>query len=190
MNGTRKLIAFAALLSMSLTTASAWAADQTAPDREGGSVGILVGYGFDGAYHLGLGARGGYTLAAPKIYIGGSFTYHFGQSNDTPLGSISEHLFYLGAEGGYDLVLGAVPQLLIRPYLGLGYENVSVSTPPVGVPNTVGLSVNGFSFWPSVTGLYSFTPAISAGLDAKVVVITFSGGDTAFVLSLAGQYKF
>jgi hypothetical protein len=188
MNGTRKLLVVAALSSMSLTTASAWAADNTAPDREGGSVGILVGYGFDGAYHLGLGARGGYTLS-PKIYLGGSFMYHFGQSTDTPVGSISEHLFYLGAEGGYDLVLPAVPQLLIRPYLGLGYENVSVSQSLVNVPSP-GVSVNGFSFWPSVTGLYSFTPNISAGLDAKVVVITFSGGDTAFVLSLTGQYKF
>jgi hypothetical protein len=188
MNGTRKLIAFAALSTMSLTASSAWAADDTAPDRAGGSVGILVGYGFDGAYHLGLGARGGYTLPQ-KIYIGGAFVYHFGQSQDFPGGSVSEHLFYLGAEGGYDLVIPSVPQLLIQPYLGLGYENVSVSTPPVGVPSG-GLSVNGFSFWPSVTGLYSFTPAISAGLDAKVVVITFSGGDTAFVLSLAGQYKF
>jgi outer membrane protein with beta-barrel domain len=187
MNGTRKLIVFAALSSMSLTTASAWA-DATAPDREGASVGILVGYGFDGAYHLGLGARGGYTLSQ-KIYIGGSFTYHFGQSQDYPQGSVSEHLFYLGPEGGYDLVLGAVPQLLIRPYLGLGYENVSVSASLVGVPSS-GVSANGFSFWPSVTGLYSFTPAISAGLDAKVVVATFGGGDTAFVLSLAGQWKF
>lgn len=188
MNGTRKLIAFAALSTMSLTASSAWAADNTAPDREGASVGVLVGYGFDGAYHLGLGARGGYTLSQ-KIYIGGAFVYHFGQSQDTPLGSVSEHLFYLGPEGGYDLVIPAVPQLLIRPYLGLGYESVSFSTPPVNVPS-IGESVNGFSLWPSVTGLYSFTPAISAGLDAKVVIATFSGGDTALVLSLAGQYKF
>jgi hypothetical protein len=190
MNGTRTLFALAALSSMSLAASSAWAQSNTAPDREGVSAGVLVGYGFDGAYHFGLGARAGYTLSQ-KIYIGGTFVYHFGQSQDFVGGSVSEHLLYLGPEGGYDLVIPSVPQLLIRPYLGLGYESVSVSSTAVGIGSGgASVSASGFSLWPGVTGLYSFTPAISAGLDARVVIAAFSNGDASFVLSLTGQYKF
>jgi hypothetical protein len=190
MNGTRKLFALAALSSMSLAAPSAWAQKDAAPDREGVSAGVLVGYGFDTAYHFGLGVRGGYTLSQ-KIYIGGTFVYHFGGSQDVVGGTVSYHLLYLGPEGGYDLVIPSVPQLLIRPYLGLGYESASasLSLPGIGSGSSV-QGGSGFSFWPGVTGLYSFTPAISGGLDARVVVVTFGGGDTAFVLSLTGQYKF
>jgi hypothetical protein len=190
MNGTRKLFALAVASSISLAASSAWAQSNTAPDREGVSAGVLVGYGFDSAYHFGLGARAGYTLSQ-KIYIGGTFVYHFGQSETVVGGSVSEHLLYLGPEGGYDLVIPSVPQLLIRPYLGLGYESVSVSLTAVGI-GSGGSSVggSGFSLWPGVAGLYSFTPAISAGLDARVVVAAFSNGDASFVLSLTGQYKF
>jgi hypothetical protein len=187
MNASHKLLVAIAASSLSLGTTPARAQSSSAPDREGASAGILLGYGFDSAYRLGLGARGGYTLSQ-RIYIGGTFIYHFGSTQSAGLGTVSEHLFYLGPEGGYDLVIPSVPQLLIRPYLGLGFESASASTSGTAV--TVSGTSSGFSFWPSVTGLYSFTPNISAGLDAKVVVITFSGGDTAFTLSLTGQYKF
>ncbi len=186
MNGTLTVLVAAVAASM-LLTASAARADSAAPDREGISAGVMVGYGFDDAYKFGLGVRGGYTLPSPKVYIGGTFVYHFGESQSIGDVTVSEHLLYLGPEGGYDFAFASVPQLLIRPYLGLGFESISVSGTAI-VGQAVGAS--GFSFWPGVTGLYSFTPNISAGLDARVVVATFGGGDTTFALFLAGQYKF
>lgn len=184
----------AVTVSASLSASPAMAQTDPVPDREGASVGVQLGYGFDDAYKFGLGVRGGYTL--PQIYVGGTFVYHFGESESAGGVSVSEHLLYVGPEGGYDFVIPSVPQLLIRPYLGLGFESVSFSNSgnevingvAVGAPN--GGSASGFSFWPGVTGLYSFTPNWSAGLDARVVVATFGNGDTTFALFLAGQYKF
>jgi hypothetical protein len=186
----------AVTVAASLSASPAMAQTDPMPDREGVSVGVQLGYGFDDAYKFGLGARGGYTLPQ-KIYIGGTFVYHFGESESAGGFTSSEHLLYVGPEGGYDFVIPSVPQLLIRPYLGLGFESVSVSSS--GSENINGVSINaasasesasGFSFWPGVTGLYSFTPNWSAGLDARVVVATFGNGDTTFALFLAGQYKF
>ncbi len=189
MNAPHKLLLAIAVSSLCFVVTPARAQSDAAPDRAGASAGILVGWGFDSAYKFGLGARGGYTLPQ-KIYIGGTFVYHFGSSESDGLVSTSEHLFYLGPEGGYDLVIPSVPQLLIRPYLGLGFESVSVSISGTPIVGNGSSSASGFSFWPAVTGLYSFTPNISAGLDMKVVVATFGNGDTAFTLSLTGQYKF
>jgi hypothetical protein len=188
MNRTIKVVVAAVAVSISLTASAARAAD-TAPDREGVSAGVLVGYGFDDAYKFGLGARGGYTLPSPKVYIGGTFVYHFGESQSIGDITVSEHLLYVGPEGGYDIAIPSAPQFLIRPYLGLGFESVSVSGTTTAISGT-STSASGFSFWPGVTGLYSFTPNISAGLDARVVVATFGGGDTTFALFLTGQYKF
>jgi hypothetical protein len=190
MNRIPKLLALAVVSSMSLAASSSRA--QTADlavDREGPSGGVLIGYGFDDAYKFGLGLRGGYTLAAPKVYIGGTFVYHFGQSQSDGDATVSEHLLYLGPEGGYDFVIPSVPQVLIRPYLGLGFESVSVS---VSGNTAFGASASssGFALWPGVTGLYSFTSALSAGLDARVVIAAFANSDASFVLSLTGQYKF
>jgi hypothetical protein len=192
MNGTRKLIvAGAVALAMSMAASSA-RADDAAPDRQGASLGILIGYGSNSLFKFGLGVRGGYTLAQ-KIYIGGSFVYHFGETQTDVDVTASEHMFYFGPEGGYDFVIPGVPQILIRPYLGLGYASFHVSESgnvigngPVGVSG----SSSGFALWPSVTGLYSFTPNFSGGLDVRVVVPTFGDSDAAFVLSLTGQYKF
>jgi hypothetical protein len=191
MSGIRKLVVAAVASSMSMAASSA-SADDVAPDRQGASAGILVGYGSNSLYKFGLGVRGGYTLPQ-KIYVGGSFVYHFGES-ETDVGvTLNEHMFYLGPEGGYDFVIASVPQLLIRPYLGLGYASfhVSESGNVAGSPFTgLNASSSGFALWPSVTGLYSFTPAISAGLDARIVLPTFGDSDAAFVLSVTGQYKF
>jgi len=193
MIGTRKLLIAAVASSLSLGASSAWAQTDTAPDRAGASVGVLLGYGFDDAYKFGLGARGGYTLPQ-KVYIGGTFVYHFGQSQSDGTFSVSESLFYVGPEGGYDFAIPSAPQILIRPYLGLGLESVHVSesggSPIEAVNINASASTSGFSFWPGVTGLYSFTPNFSAGLDARVVVATFGSGDTTFALFLTGQYKF
>jgi hypothetical protein len=195
MSVTQKLLIAGAVSAISFGVSSARAQADAAPDREGASAGVLLGYGFDSAYKFGLGARGGYTLAQ-KIYIGGTFVYHFGQSESVGGFTASESLFYVGPEAGYDFAIPGAPQVLVRPYLGLGFESVHVSES--GVTTVGGVIINpggsasssGFSLWPGVTGLYSFTPNLSAGLDARVVAATFSGGDATFALFLTGQYKF
>jgi hypothetical protein len=183
------LLVAAVASSMSLAASSSQAQTDPAPDRQGPSVGVQLGYGFDDAYKFGLGARGGYTLDSPKVYIGGTFVYHFGESQSAAGATVSEHLLYVGPEAGYDFVIASVPQLLIRPYLGLGFESVSVSVSGSSVGG-IHDGASGFSFWPGVTGLYSFTPNWSAGLDARIVVPTFGNSDVTFALFLAGQYKF
>jgi hypothetical protein len=190
MNMIRKLSAVTLVITSAIVSAAPSAHAQSEPDRPGVSVGLLLGYGFDDAYKFGLGARGGYTLPQ-KVYIGGTFVYHFGESQSDGSTTASEHLFYLGPEGGYDFAIPGAP-ILVRPYLGLGFESVSVSVsgPEFNGTTIGGGSASGLSFWPGVTGLYSITPNISAGLDARVVLATFGGGDTTFAMFLAGQYKF
>ena len=139
MNRIPKLLALAAMSSMSLAASSSRA--QTADlavDREGPSGGVLIGYGFDDAYKFGLGLRGGYTLAAPKVYIGGTFVYHFGQSQSDGEATVSEHLLYLGPEGGYDFVIperapGAHPPVSrpgLRVRLRVGVGQHGLRAPP------------------------------------------------------------
>jgi hypothetical protein len=191
MNGTPKVVIAALVSSMSFATSQSWAQANAPPDPEGASAGLLVGWAFQDAYKFGIGARGGYTLPQ-KVYVGGTFVYHTGNSQSQLGITVDEHLFYLGAEGGYDFVIPSAPQVLVRPYLGLGFESVSVSSSGTlgGINFSGSQSINGFAFWPGATGLYFFTPNISAGVDARVIVDTFSGGNTAFALSLTGQYKF
>jgi hypothetical protein len=185
MKGVQKIVAAALVTAGSLAASSAMAQVDPHADREGASVGVLLGYGFNDGYHLGLGVRGGYTLAQ-KIYIGGTFVYNFGNDNVS--------LFYVGPEGGYDFVIPSAPQVMIRPYLGLGLaeahfsgETATAGGVTVSVP---GASSGGFAFWPGVSGFYSFNENWSGGLDARVIVDTDGDGDTAFALALTGQYKF
>src|ERR1700691_5865870 len=163
MNMIRKLSAVTLVITSAIVSAAPSAHAQSEPDRPGVSVGLLLGYGFDDAYKFGLGARGGYTLPQ-KVYIGGTFVYHFGESQSDGSTTASEHLFYLGPEGGYDFAIPGAP-ILVRPYLGLGFESVSVSVsgPEFNGTTIGGGSASGLSFWPGVTGLYSITPNISAG---------------------------
>src|SRR5215471_8506524 len=92
----------------------------------GPSAAVLLGLATN-ELNLGFGARGGYTFPN-NIYVGGTFIYHFGNSDEATFNGVttktSSHLFYFGPEGGYDLLVGPV---LIRPYLGLGFESQSVS---------------------------------------------------------------
>jgi hypothetical protein len=193
MSVTHRLWFVGAVSSILFAGSAASAQTDTAPDRAGVSAGVLLGYGSNGIYKLELGARGGYTLPQ-KIYIGGTFIYHFGESQTVGSFTQSESLFYVGPEGGYDFAIPSVPQLLIRPYLGLGFMSASVSA--TGTQSLGGVVVNasgstsGFALWPGVTGLYSFTPNISAGVDLRAVFPTFGSDDSAFVFSLTGQYKF
>jgi hypothetical protein len=122
------------------------------------------------------------------IYIGGTFVYHFGTSEDFPGGSVTAHLWMLGAEGGYELAAGPV---IVRPYAGLGIAVATASVPSVTIG---GVTSGGASssesrvyFAPGATVLYPVTSNIGLGVDGRIV---FVSSDSAFDLMLTGQYHF
>ena len=70
---------------------------------------------------MGAGARAGVTLKN-QIYLGLTFVYHLGFSNIPNFeGPFSEHVYYPGAEVGYDF---RVQRYTLRPYLGFADELV------------------------------------------------------------------
>jgi hypothetical protein len=151
----------------------------------GASAGVLVGNGFKDGYNLGIGARGGVTLPM-SLYVGGTIVYHLGKTDSTSIGDITRNIWYLGAEGGYDL--GAGP-LTIRPYLGFGYAHLSVSAPDacalgtcVGGSNSVGK----LAFWPGVTGLVG-VGSLFVGADLRyVLLVDVEDGNAFSVFGTAG----
>src|SRR3954468_20558779 len=91
---------------LSLFAAGAAHAEES-PTAGHASVAGLLGYGFKDGVGLGLGVRGGYTLPM-NVYIGGTFVYHLGKSQSTPIGDVKTNIYYFGVEGGYDIVAGPV----------------------------------------------------------------------------------
>ncbi len=159
---------------------------EPAPTAGKASVGALVGYGFKDGLNLGLGVRGGYTLPM-NVYIGGTFVYHLGKSESTPLGDTSVNLYYFGVEGGYDIGAGPV---VIRPYLGLGAATARVKIPGmdfggISVPGTTATETK-FSAWPGATLLYPMGSAF-VGADARFVVVSEFN---AFSLFATGGVQF
>ena len=165
--------------------------------RPGWEVAGLLGFGASSIYGFGIGVRGGYTLPQ-RVYVGGQFGYYFGGST---LGD-SYAIWNLTAEVGYEIPLAAVP-IIIRPYGGLGFEGVSVSSPglsgnPVcaGGVCAGGSSFSGFMLMGGAVGTWNFTPNWFAGADARLMIPTFgntySGGPSvvAFALAATGGYKF
>lgn len=73
-------------------------------------------------YGLGLGLRGGVTLPS-ALYLGASFDYFFGESNDVI--DVDVSIYQLMGNVGYDLGLGP---LTLRPSLGLGLASLSVES--------------------------------------------------------------
>jgi len=158
--------------------------------RPGWSISAMLGFGFNDVYNFGLGIRGGYTLPQ-HFYIGGEFGYFFGET----VGDYSLATYNLGPEFGYDIGLAAAP-VLIRPYVGLGYDGVSVSC---GVVTCGGAfarsSVGGFALWGGAMSTYNFTRNWSAGVDLRLIIPTFGDyadgpGIVALTLSAMGSYKF
>jgi hypothetical protein len=180
--------ASAVLLTASFAFAqTAPAAPAAPPDTSGhGSVAALVGYGSDDL-KLGLGVRAGYTLPA-HVYLGGTFMYHLGESSSVDGITASAHLFYFGAEGGYEIAAGPV---IVRPYIGIGLAvataSVSGSDQVSGVPVSGSGSANHFSVWPGVTVLYPITPNFAVGADARFLIVSSSNSFGAFA---TGQYTF
>jgi len=68
-------------------------------------------------YGPGIGLRAGVTLPT-SLYLGASYDYFFGESEDSILGDVSFSFSQLTGNVGYDLT--AIPLLTLRPNLGLG----------------------------------------------------------------------
>jgi len=164
-----------------------------AAHAEGASAGVLLGYGFKDYVDLGFGVRGGYTLPM-NLYLGGTFIYHLGKSDNINGVDISGHIMYFGVEGGYDIEAGPV---IVRPYLGLGDVIASVDVPQVCAP-FVGCVGGGsessghFGVWPGATVLYPMDNFFVGG-DARFVIVTSSDSNqdfNAFSLFATGGMKF
>jgi hypothetical protein len=75
-------------------------------------------------YAAGLGLRLGVTLPV-SIYLGGSFDYFFGESENAGLDTeISNSILQLMARAGYDIGVGPVT---LRPELGFGLSSAKTS---------------------------------------------------------------
>ena len=81
-----------------------------APSATTYSVGALLGANSNG-YGIGLGVRGGATLAS-RIYVGGIFMYYASSS-----ASSGSNAIQLGGEVGYGIL---APPVIVRPFAGLG----------------------------------------------------------------------
>jgi hypothetical protein len=85
-------------------------ASAPAPSSTTYSVGALLGANSNG-YGIGLGVRGGATLAN-RIYVGGIFMYYASSS-----ASSGSNAIQLGGEVGYGIL---APPVIVRPFAGLG----------------------------------------------------------------------
>ena len=142
---------------------------------------LLVGYGFDEGYKLGLGVRGGFT-APFGLYLGGTLILHEGatgiriERDERP----QTDLYYGGAEGGWDFSAGP---LVFRPYLGLGYGLARASTLPDCAPAPACAPVwsndGALALFPGAMGLVS-SGGIFVGADVRYVLLIGSAYRNAF----------
>src|SRR5579859_4386795 len=113
------------LAAMSFASREADAAPGPAftDDRGSGAIGLRFG-----SNHLnaGIGALAGYTLPM-HLYLGGVFDYWFGSSETQQAFGFSTtaktSAWNLFGEVGYDF--GVMPQLVIRPIVGIGVVHAS-----------------------------------------------------------------
>ena len=151
------------------------------------SVAPVLGYATSRA-NLGVGLRGGYTIDR-RVYIGGTFVYHLGSSEETTLGgdtlSSSVRLFYPGVEAGYELPLGPVR---VRPYAGMGALFISAST-TMGAREASDTRTS-FALWPGCTVTYDVPESnVFVGGDTRLLIAT-AGGDPSFGAFVTAGMRF
>ena len=170
------LIRVCGLAALMMTvTASAFAQDTAAP-RENGrtSIGALIGFGVDltsddlNPFGFGFGVNGGYTFDS-GVYLGGQFLYFIGDSEDTPIGEVSENIVSLGMEAGYALHFDPV---IVRPTLQMGVAWTNESPGDADYSSVY--------FAPGATVIYPINQFFVGG-DARLWLVT---GDTHTALSL------
>jgi hypothetical protein len=166
------------------------------------SAALLLGYGFNNVndsgvgdsvnvYGLGIGVRGGYSLAIGgpgTLYVGGTFIYHLGYSKDVGTSSLTSRVSPLGVEGGYDFTVA--PGITVRPFLGLGLAFYSSTVSFGGLTQDNGGSK--FALWPGVEGMYDITEQIFVGADLRYTIVTGANGGSpnAPGIYLNGGYRF
>ena len=168
--------------------------DDAAPAADTGakpvSVGLLLGYGIsleDGGniWGLGFGLRGGYNI--DEIFLGARFVYYLGESEDLPTGigstaEITVNAWELGLEVGYDVDLGGAT---LRPALGLGLENISVSSDLGGSNSEMYLYLA-----PGAAVLFDVAENIWIGVDARFKVVFADETGKAIILLATGGMRF
>jgi hypothetical protein len=152
-----------------------------AVDRQGFIVGGFLGFAAKSGYGFSLGAEGGYTLPF-HLYLGGSVTYFTGSDN------VSAYLFEPVV--GYDLAVVPTAPVLIRPYAGIGYENVSWSQVCVGNFCGPGTSNGTGVIMLGAKGMYFFKGHAYAGVDIHLDIQTSSWGSAIMNFLGVGGYKF
>jgi len=147
------------------------------------SVGLLLGYGIsfeDGPniWGLGFGLRGGYNIDA--IFLGARFVYYLGEDD--------VNLWELGIEGGYDIPVGPV---IIRPGLGLGLANVSISVDLPAPLEDIDDSETNPYFALGSSVLYDIDDTFFVGGDARLQFVIGDNGDgTALIILANGGMRF
>lgn len=144
----------------------------------------LLGYG-TADLKFGVGARAGYTFDS-RVYVGGTFLYHFGNSNveTTGLGvtDTNRTFYYPAGEAGYDIGVGPV---LVRPYGGVGviFAHTSVTTNGIEASATD----KQLMIFPGITAQYIFPRSpVFVGADTRVL-IPLEGESASFnVFATAG----
>ena len=158
-----------------VVVAASPSAEDVGVDRAGGSIAAILGFGAHSGAGFGLGVEGGYTLPM-HLYLGGNLTYFTGSD------SVTSYIFE--GQVGYDLGIIKAAPILIRPYVGIGYQNFTASAFGVSV------SAGGAVITPGVVGTYFITPHIFAGADIRLDYSTSSAGGGIFDLFATGGYKF
>jgi len=171
-------------------------AQTDAPNRAGGTVAAIAGLGIGTQTGSGagfsIGVEGGYTLPM-HLYIGGNFTYNVGKINS----------WLFEPQVGYDLALFGDLPIMIRPFVGLGYQSYSVASAAcsglsgaeesacVAEANSLGVgSVTGFVISPGAVGTYALTPHIYVGGEVRFDIGTETGTPVLINILGTGGYRF
>jgi hypothetical protein len=113
----------------------------------------------------GLGLDLGYTMEN-SVYLGGNFEYFFGETTSLGTFEVSQNVWQLSAEGGYDVGLGE--SIVIRPKLGLGLASLMVDGCPADICENT--SESDFMLAPGATFML-LTRSFSLSLDARYAMI-------------------
>jgi opacity protein-like surface antigen len=155
------------------------------------SVGLLFGYGISlepglNVWGVGFGLGAGYNV--DDLYVGARFAYYIGESETmerpnfgvsmADVVDISENVWELGAEIGYDL--HASSDVVIRPGLGLGLASTTFST-----DGGTGISETFAYFAPGVGLFYNVSESIYLGVEARFQLV-LSNPATKALIPFAG----
>jgi hypothetical protein len=123
MTKLRVAFAISVLFALSPTAARAQAHPPFTAERASGALGFRFG---SNDLNAGVGALVGYTLPQ-NVYLGAVFDYWFGKSQDYSFFGVTQtakaHWWDVFGVGGYDF--GVMPQLVLRPIVGIGMIHVN-----------------------------------------------------------------